>query len=158
MDIVTIYPDPNTHGRAIGRLIVQEVRPGITIDYEEFELLFITVRVYDDNTELGTGYDECKFYLSLVSIKNLYAHLKYISPPYFLFYNTKMKRKLIYIFTASFTITIIDMNDNKPIFAIGTLEQNFRARELSDSGMVIGSVLATDNDGPLYNQVLYTIL
>lgn len=61
-------------------------------------------------------------------------------------------------FTATFTITIIDMNDNKPIFDIDTLEQNFRVREMSDSGIVIGSVLATDIDGPLYNQVRYSIL
>lgn len=60
VDIVTIFPDSSTHGRATGKVIVKEIRPGITIDYEEFELLFITVRVYDDNTELGSEYDECK--------------------------------------------------------------------------------------------------
>ena len=58
---------------------------------------------------------------------------------------------------ATFTITIIDMNDNPPVWGEGQLAQAFRVREMSDSGVVIGSVFATDIDGPLYNQVRYTI-
>lgn len=50
------------------------------------------------------------------------------------------------------------MNDNPPVWTEGTLTQDFRVREVSASGVVIGSVLATDIDGPLYNQVRYTIL
>jgi hypothetical protein len=49
------------------------------------------------------------------------------------------------------------MNDNKPIFADSSIKQSFRVREVSASGTVIGSVLATDIDGPLYNQVHYQI-
>lgn len=58
---------------------------------------------------------------------------------------------------ATFAITIIDMNDNWPIWGEGQLEQQFRVREMSLSGVVIGSLHATDIDGPLYNQVRYTI-
>lgn len=57
-----------------------------------------------------------------------------------------------------FTITIVDLNDNPPVWEEGTLEQVFSVREMSTSGVVIGSVLATDIDGPQYNQVRYTIL
>lgn len=57
-----------------------------------------------------------------------------------------------------FTITIIDLNDNPPVWEEGTLDQLFSVRENSASGVVIGSVLATDIDGPQYNQVRYTIL
>lgn len=49
------------------------------------------------------------------------------------------------------------MNDNWPLWSNGTLEQDFRVTEMAASGTVVGSVLATDIDGPLYNQVRYTI-
>ncbi|KAL4703191.1 hypothetical protein ACJJTC_004867 [Scirpophaga incertulas] len=50
------------------------------------------------------------------------------------------------------------MNDNKPIFAEGSLTQEFRVRERSTKDTVIGSVTATDIDGPLYNRVHYSIV
>nr|ASV70529.1 cadherin-like protein [Hyphantria cunea] len=117
VEIKTVYPDPSDKRRAEGLLFVKEIRPGVTIDFEEFEVLYITVRVIDLKTEIGLDYDE-----------------------------------------ATFTIIIIDMNDNKPLWAEGSLAQEFRVRERSDAGVVIGSVLATDIDGPLYNQVRYTIM
>ncbi|KAJ0177622.1 hypothetical protein K1T71_006495 [Dendrolimus kikuchii] len=116
MEIQTLYPNINDRGEAIGRLIVREIRYNVTIDFEEFEVLYLTVRVRDLNTIYGDDYDE-----------------------------------------STFAITIIDMNDNPPVWVEGTLTQEFRVREMSASGVVIGSVLATDIDGPLYNQVRYTI-
>lgn len=59
---------------------------------------------------------------------------------------------------ATLTVTIIDLNDNPPVWDEGTLEQNFAVREMANQGVVIGSIQATDIDGPLYNQVRYTIL
>ncbi|XP_041988818.1 cadherin-23-like [Aricia agestis] len=117
IEIQTIYPDPSNRGAAIGRLVVKEIRHNVTIDYEEFEVLFLTVRVVDVNTAIGQDYDEL-----------------------------------------TYTITIIDMNDNPPIFNYGTLQQSFRVRENSASNTIIGSVQATDIDGPLYNQIRYTIM
>ncbi|XP_052759577.1 LOW QUALITY PROTEIN: cadherin-23-like [Galleria mellonella] len=114
--IETLYPNEDNHGDAIGRVVVREIRHNVTIDYEEFEVLYLTVRVTDLNTIHGDPYDE-----------------------------------------STFTITIIDMNDNEPLWVDGTLEQVFRVTEMAPSGTVIGSVLATDIDGPLYNQVRYTI-
>ncbi|XP_013192882.1 cadherin-23 [Amyelois transitella] len=116
LDIETYYPDVNHTGSAAGRLIVKEIRHNVTIDFEEFEVLYLTVRVTDLKTALGEPSDE-----------------------------------------STLTITIIDMNDNWPIWVEGTLAQEFRVTEMAAAGTVIGSVLATDIDGPLYNQVRYTI-
>nr|QNS31153.1 cadherin [Cnaphalocrocis medinalis] len=117
VEIKTLYQNPEQLGTAYGQLVVREIRDGVTIDFEEFEVLYLTVRVRDLNTELQDDYDE-----------------------------------------STFTLRIIDMNDNMPLFDEGTLEQNLRVREVSASGVVIGSVLATDIDGPLYNRVRYTIV
>ncbi|CAG9787433.1 unnamed protein product [Diatraea saccharalis] len=117
-DCVTIkteYVDGNM-GSAIGIIEVREIRPNVTIDFEEFEVLYLSIRVRDLNTVYGDDYDE-----------------------------------------AIFTVNIIDMNDNAPIFSEGTLDQSMRVREVSATGTVIGSVLATDIDGPLYNNVHYSI-
>ncbi|XP_059054596.1 cadherin-23-like [Achroia grisella] len=114
--IETIYPDPDDLRNAIGLVLVKEIRDNVTIDYEEFDMLYLTVRARDLNTVLGDPYDE-----------------------------------------STFSIIIIDMNDNPPLWVNGTLDQVFRVTEMAASGTVIGSVLATDIDGPLYNQVRYTI-
>lgn len=50
------------------------------------------------------------------------------------------------------------MNDNAPQWTAGTLTQALRVRENSPTNTIIGSVQATDIDGPLYNQVRYTIM
>lgn len=62
VEIQTIYPDPERQGTAIGRLVVKEIRHNVTIDYEEFEVLFLTIRVVDVNTVIGQDYDECKYF------------------------------------------------------------------------------------------------
>lgn len=68
MDIETIFPETNTRGTAFGRIVVKEIRKDVTIDFEEFEMLYITVVVWDDNTVDGIDYDECKYFLSFVII------------------------------------------------------------------------------------------
>ncbi|XP_047999380.1 protocadherin Fat 1-like [Leguminivora glycinivorella] len=115
VEMITVHNEGNT-GSANGHLLVKEIRDGVTIDFEEFEVLYLTVRVVDENTVIGDDSDEM-----------------------------------------TFTIIIIDMNDNWPIWSAGTLEQRFLVRENATSGVVVGSVLATDIDGPLYNQVRYFI-
>ncbi|XP_039750968.1 protocadherin-16-like isoform X2 [Pararge aegeria] len=118
LEIETSFPDgDDNRGSAVGRLIVKEIRHNVTIDFEEFEVLYVTIRVVDNNTAIGTDYDEL-----------------------------------------TFTITIIDMNDNAPEWVENTLNQTLRVRENSATGTIIGSVQATDIDGPLYNQVRYTIV
>ncbi|CAB3246975.1 unnamed protein product [Arctia plantaginis] len=92
IEIQTVYPNPQDTSTAVGKLFVKEIRPGVTIDFEEFEILYITVRVIDLKTEIGLNYDE-----------------------------------------ATFTIIVIDMNDNKPLWADLTLAQEFRVRERSDT-------------------------
>lgn len=61
MSIETIYPDEENRGSAIGRVVVKEIRDNVTIDFEKFEMLYLTVRVRDKNTVLGDDYDECKY-------------------------------------------------------------------------------------------------
>nr|AFJ04291.1 cadherin-like receptor [Spodoptera litura] len=117
VEILTVYPDPNNRGLAEGHLVAREVREGVTIDYEEFEVLYLVVRVIDLNTAIGDDYDE-----------------------------------------AMMTVTIIDMNDNRPLWVAGTLTQPLRVREMADEGVIIGTLQATDIDGPLYNRVRYTMI
>ncbi|XP_023948291.1 cadherin-23-like [Bicyclus anynana] len=118
LEIQTSYPNgDDRRGSAVGVLVVQEIKTNVTIDFEEFEVLYVTIKVVDHNTVLGTDYDEL-----------------------------------------TFTITIIDMNDNAPEWAANTLTQALRVRENSAANTIVGSVQATDIDGPLYNQVRYTIL
>nr|QCI02835.1 midgut cadherin-like protein [Chilo infuscatellus] len=115
--IETIYDNEDILGSARGTIVAKEIRPGVTIDFEEFEVLYLSIRVRDLNTVIGDEYDE-----------------------------------------ATFTVNIIDMNDNAPQFSLGSLEQSMRVREVSPTGTVIGSILATDIDGPLYNNVHYRLV
>lgn len=118
VEIITEYPNEENTRSAVGVIRVLELdgRPGVTIDFEEFEILYLVVRVVDHETVDGADYDEL-----------------------------------------TLTINIIDMNDNAPIWDESTLLTEFRVRETSESGLAIGSVLATDRDGPLYNQIRYSI-
>ncbi|CAH0582882.1 unnamed protein product [Chrysodeixis includens] len=116
LEIITV-PTESRH-RVVGRLDVREIRTGVTIDYEEFEILYLSVRVIDRNTVPG-AIDYAESILA---------------------------------------INIIDMNDNWPIWAAGQLSQSLRVREGSAAGVVIGSLLATDIDGPLYNKVRYSLV
>ncbi|CAH0672561.1 unnamed protein product [Chilo suppressalis] len=115
--IETKYENENNLGSASGTIVAKEIRHNVTIDFEEFEVLYLSIRVRDLNTVVGDDYDE-----------------------------------------AIFTVNIIDMNDNAPIFSPGSLAQSMRVREVSSSGTVIGSILATDIDGPLYNNVHYRLV
>ncbi|CAK1543812.1 unnamed protein product [Leptosia nina] len=115
VEIQTNYPEDHRR-TANGKIVVKSVRPGVTIDYEEFEMLYLTIRVIDRNTTLGDTYDE-----------------------------------------SLFTVIIIDKNDNAPVWTESTLSQEFSIRENSRSDVVVGSVQANDIDGPLYNQVRYTL-
>nr|AEA29692.1 cadherin [Trichoplusia ni] len=115
VEIITIPTE--TRHRVIGRLDVRTIREGVTIDYEEFEILYLSIKVYDRNTVAG-AIDHAESILA---------------------------------------INIIDMNDNPPVWAAGQLRQALRVREGSPAGGIIGSLLATDIDGPLYNKVRYSI-
>lgn len=58
VQIETLYPEPNNQGLAIGRVVVREIRYNVTLDFEEFEVLYLTIRARDLNTEIGDDYDE----------------------------------------------------------------------------------------------------
>lgn len=64
----------NNRRDARGRLIVREIRDGVTIDFEKFEVLYLTVRVRDLNTVDGDDYDECKLHLVSFLTQNILSH------------------------------------------------------------------------------------
>lgn len=63
VEIQTLYPEINNRGSAVGRIVVREIRYNVTIDFEEFEMLYLAIRVRDLNTEIGEDFDECKFFI-----------------------------------------------------------------------------------------------
>ena len=52
---------------------------------------------------------------------------------------------------ANVTITILDVNDNRPAFS--ALQYNFPVPEVTPPGSPIGTVVATDSDGGLFGMV-----
>jgi hypothetical protein len=58
VEIETVYDSENSKGAANGTITVKEIRDNVTIDYEEFETLYLAVRVRDLNTVYGDDYDE----------------------------------------------------------------------------------------------------
>lgn len=70
--------------------------------------------------------------------------------------NFYVKSALIYI-AVRITISIIDLNDNYPIFT-SSVDANNTVTEAAAAGVTIGSITATDDDGyPEYNTVSYYI-
>ncbi|GBP79468.1 Neural-cadherin [Eumeta japonica] len=59
VEIETVFRG-ESRGEAYGRLVVREIRPGVTIDYEMFDMLYLVVRVVDLNTVLNEDSDERK--------------------------------------------------------------------------------------------------
>lgn len=76
MDIETIYPDAAQTGSAIGLIVVREVRNNVTIDFEEFEVLYLTVRVRDEETVYGDDFDECKYQNKAIFLGHRFAEIK----------------------------------------------------------------------------------
>lgn len=63
LEIKTSFPGgDNVRGSAIGQLFVKEIRDNVTIDFEDFEVLYVSIKVVDKNTVIGTDYDECEYH------------------------------------------------------------------------------------------------
>lgn len=62
VEIITNYPEEKNTRSAVGVIKVLELegRPGVTIDFEEFEILYLVIRVIDRNTVYGDDHDECE--------------------------------------------------------------------------------------------------
>lgn len=86
------------------------------VDYEKYEVLYLSIYVIDTATEVGIP--------DAVGV---------------------------------ITVRIEDENDNAPVFVEGTDTVSRTVIEASLAQTVIGSVLATDADGPGYNEVRYSI-
>lgn len=61
--------------------------------------------------------------------------------------------------TVTISITILDENDNPPIFDQSTINANRSVTEVEQSTRAtLGTIVATDRDGPEYNKVYYDIM
>lgn len=58
---------------------------------------------------------------------------------------------------AVLTIEVLDVNDNAPIFVSNTLNITRRVTEKAEQGIFIGSIIATDIDGPEFNKIVFTM-
>lgn len=58
---------------------------------------------------------------------------------------------------AVLTIEVLDVNDNPPIFMSDTLSVKRRVIENAEEGIFIGSIMATDADGPNNNNITFTM-
>ena len=58
---------------------------------------------------------------------------------------------------AVLTIEVLDVNDNPPVFVSDTLNVTRRVIENAEEGIFIGSIMATDPDGPNNNNVTFTM-
>lgn len=60
---------------------------------------------------------------------------------------------------AILTIEVLDENDNAPIFIPNSLNVTRRVTEnVTETGTFIGSIMATDIDGPGNNIISYTMM
>lgn len=50
---------------------------------------------------------------------------------------------------------IEDVNDNAPVFTTDSITANNTVMEASGVGSTVGTIVATDADGPEYNTVTY---
>lgn len=55
------------------------------------------------------------------------------------------------------TIFIEDVNDNAPVFTPESVTANNTVMEASGVGGTIGTIIATDDDGPEFNTVTYSL-
>lgn len=113
----------------------KEIRHNVTIDFEKFEVLYLVVGLTDTEQEIGDGF------VKGISSSSLLVALE----------------TLTWLIPGTVTITIVDLNDNAPQWTPGTLETLRYVREEASTDTVIGNVLATDDDGPDFNQVTYRI-
>ncbi|XP_044727276.1 cadherin-23-like [Chrysoperla carnea] len=110
------WKEDGSNNKAIAKLIIQEVKPNVTIDYELYEMLYINVTLIDQEQEINKKWD-----------------------------------------SVTIPLYIIDVNDNPPIFNDAITDQLKYVRDKAEKDTIIGTVLATDADGPEFNYVTYYI-
>lgn len=72
------------------------------------------------------------------------------------YFRAPKSNKTTHIFTVTVTIFIIDVNDNAPLFT-DSINTNNTVTESAIVGTTIGTITATDADGPNFNTVWYYI-
>lgn len=59
------------------------------------------------------------------------------------------------LISVTVTVFIEDKNDNAPVFTIDSISANNTVTEASSFGATVGTIVATDADGPEYNVITY---
>ncbi|GLV42168.1 dachsous [Carabus blaptoides fortunei] len=86
------------------------------LDYEKFEVIYLSVKVEDKNQVVNAKSD-----------------------------------------TVTLTVSIIDLNDNSPIFTEDSINSVKRVNEMGEKDTLIATILAEDSDGPKYNNIQYSL-
>lgn len=55
MEIKIVYPNPANTQMVVGNLIVKEIKPNVTIDFEQFEVLYLNIKLIDRNQTIGVN-------------------------------------------------------------------------------------------------------
>jgi hypothetical protein len=106
------------------------------IDYEKYEIIYLTIRITDRNQVIGDDQSEGEYFDISRVVFDLFSTQKTIGV---------------------LTIRITDVNDNPPRFIDGTLDTLRTVVEEAASGTSIGSIFATDDDGPGNNEIVYSM-
>lgn len=59
--------------------------------------------------------------------------------------------------TVTITVFIEDENDNAPVFTDDSITANNTVTEASSEGATVGTIVATDADGPDFNVITYSL-
>jgi hypothetical protein len=107
----------------------------LKIDYEKYEVIYLTIRIIDRNQQIG--YDSAEG-------NSINKHCVTV-------------RNFFFFAIGVLTVSIGDVNDNPPRFIGDTLTTQRSVIEEALTGTLIGTVFATDDDGPPHNVIDYTL-
>lgn len=130
-----INVDNTNRNRVIGYVVVNPAFAPLLIDYEEYEVIYLSISVTDFAQEINENTTEGRVN-DVVAAPN-YIHCLWIP--------------------AVLTIRINDLNDNYPLFIRDTLSTLRSVVEEALPNTLIGTVFANDIDGPQFNKITYTI-
>lgn len=146
--------DPDTKAEVVLEILWDDsyaTKNGREVDKEEYQGCFlITADTSNPNRVIGT-----------ISVNPAFAddvdYEKY-EVVYLTIQATDTKQEVGNgVAVGTITVRIEDVNDNDPVFVEGTAGVNRTVIEASLANTVLGTIIATDADGPGFNEVMYFI-